>query len=119
VPKPKTSPIGDSLGHYIPSTYNTTLERGPAKDPAIPNFVVPTVGMSTIVWGVIWWLGLQLVMRQRGQRLVVTRHAYCDKSDEQGEWVLKYEIIDHVWKAESEGGSMMSMDQIEGRRDSY
>jgi len=75
---------------------------------AVCWYVVPTIGISTIVWGLVWWLGLQLVMRQRGQRLEVTRRAYCEMSDEGGEWVLAYEIIDHVWKADSDAGSIAS-----------
>ncbi|KAF2202669.1 amino acid transporter [Delitschia confertaspora ATCC 74209] len=72
----------------------------------MPNYVVPSIGLSTILWGVVWWLGLHLVMKQRGQRLVVTRSAFCDRPDDNGEWVLKYEIIDHVWKADSDAGSV-------------
>lgn len=74
----------------------------------IPTWVVPTIGLSTVLWGVVWWLGLQLVMRRRGQRLVVTRTAFCDRPDEKADWVLKYEIIDHVWMADSEAGSIRS-----------
>ncbi|KAF2442622.1 amino acid transporter [Karstenula rhodostoma CBS 690.94] len=73
------------------------------------NYVMPAIGLSSILWGVIWWLGLQFVMKQRGQRLVVTRTPYCEKVDEKGEWVLKYEIIDHVWRADSDTGSVKMM----------
>src|SRR5437868_5644902 len=72
----------------------------------VPHFVVPTLGISAIFWGVIWWLGLHFVMRQRGQRLVVTRTPFVHKGDEKDEWVLKYEIIDHVWKAEGDAESV-------------
>ncbi|KAF2180880.1 hypothetical protein K469DRAFT_692433 [Zopfia rhizophila CBS 207.26] len=77
---------------------------------AIPWYVVPTIGLSTVLWGVIWWLGLHLVMRQRGQKLEVTRRAFCEMSDENDEWILKYEIIDHVWKAKSDAGSVSTAD---------
>lgn len=81
---------------------------------AIPNYVVPTIGLSSVLWGVVWWLGLQLVMKQRGQRLVVTRTPFCDKGDDKGEWVLKYEIIDHVWRADSETGSVRMRQMSDG-----
>ncbi|KAF2690577.1 amino acid transporter [Lentithecium fluviatile CBS 122367] len=80
----------------------------------MPNYVVPIVGLSSVLWGVIWWLGLKLVMKQRGQRLVVTRTPYCDKGDDKGEWVLRYEIIDHVWRAESEAGSIRMVQRHDG-----
>ncbi|KAF1998203.1 amino acid transporter, partial [Amniculicola lignicola CBS 123094] len=80
----------------------------------IPNWVVPTIGLSSVLWGVVWWLGLQLVMKQRGQRLEVTRTPFCDKSDDKGEWVLKYEIIDHVWRADSEIGSIRMRQMSDG-----
>jgi hypothetical protein len=79
----------------------------------MPNYVVPAIGLSSILWGVVWWLGLQFVMKQRGQRLVVTRTPYCEKGDEKGEWVLKYEIIDHVWRAISETGSIRMVQRRE------
>ncbi|KAF1984288.1 amino acid transporter [Aulographum hederae CBS 113979] len=69
-------------------------------------FIVPAIGLSTPLWGVLWWLGLHAVMKQRGLKLVVTRFPYCEKDDEGAEWVMKHEIVDHSWRAEHEGGGM-------------
>lgn len=72
---------------------------------AVPHYVVPSVGLSTCTWGLLWWLGLHFVMKQRGQKLSVTRSMICEKVDDDGEWVLQCEIIDHVWRADSYAGS--------------
>ena len=64
-----------------------------------PWYLVPAIGISTIFWGVIWYFGVQLVMRWRGQRLQVTRKPYLVQDEENGEWVMRYEIIRHNWKA--------------------
>ena len=80
------------------------LRPGPSSPWSYSNsqiqwFIVPTIGLSTPIWGVVWWSGLKFVERKRGQRLKVNRRPYCEKDHEDGEWVLKYEIIDHEWHA--------------------
>jgi hypothetical protein len=64
-----------------------------------PWYLVPAIGISTFFWGIIWYCGLQLVMHWRGQQLQVTRKPYIVQEEENGEWVMKYELIRHVWKA--------------------
>jgi hypothetical protein len=38
-------------------------------------------------------------MRWRGQELKVTRKPCIVQDGENGEWVMRYEIIQHVWRA--------------------
>jgi hypothetical protein len=38
-------------------------------------------------------------MHWRGQQLNVTRKPYIVQDEENGEWVMRYEIIRHVWRA--------------------
>jgi Amino acid permease len=78
-----------------------------------PWFLVPTIGISTLFWGMLWWVGLHLVMRWRGQQLKVTRKPYILQDEENGEWVMKYEIIRHVWKASIAGSDSDSDDDDE------
>ena len=62
-------------------------------------YTVPAIGITSLLWGVVWWAGLHCIMWKRGQQLIVTRTPYCEKDGQDGEWVMKYEIIDHVWHA--------------------
>jgi hypothetical protein len=74
------------------------LKPAEASTKVIPWYVVPTVGMSTLLWGVVWYGGLKMVMRYRGQELDVHRRPAIVQDEEDGEWVTKFEIIDHVWR---------------------
>jgi amino acid transporter len=74
---------------------NTSLFS--SEDSDIKWFIIPTIGISSLLWGVIWWLGLHIVMRHSGKKLKVSRRPYCEKDEEDGEWVLRYEIVDHFW----------------------
>lgn len=74
------------------------LRPSPPLKEVIPWWVVPAVGLSTLLWGFVWWCGLKMVMRYRGQELDVNRRPAIIQDDEDGEWVTKFEIIDHVWR---------------------
>ena len=62
-------------------------------------------------------MGLHIVMWKRGQQLVVNRTPYCEKDGQDDEWVMKYEIIDHVWHVKLRGNSdrarSLDMDSLE------
>jgi hypothetical protein len=36
-------------------------------------YIVPAIGMSTLLWGVIWWFGIQIMSWKWQRQLVVTR----------------------------------------------
>ena len=61
-------------------------------------FIVPTIGLSTLTWGLVWFLGLKLVMVQKRKQLVVTRIPFIVQNEEDpGQWVQKSELVDHEW----------------------
>jgi amino acid transporter len=61
-------------------------------------FIVPAIGLSTLAWGSIWYLGLKLVMLQKRKQLVVTRFPFIVQDEEDpGQWVQKSELVDHEW----------------------
>lgn len=61
-------------------------------------FIVPAIGLSTLAWGLVWFLGLKLVMVQKRKQLIVTRVPFIvpDEKDE-GQWIQKSELVDHEW----------------------
>jgi hypothetical protein len=59
---------------------------------------VPALGMSTLLWGVVWWGGLHAVMLRRMKDLVVSRRALVvqDRRDTE-QYVQEGEIVSHFW----------------------
>jgi hypothetical protein len=64
-----------------------------------PYYLAPVIGISALLWGVVWWLGMKVYMRWKGLKLVVTRTPWIEQQEEDGEWTLRYEIIKHRWVA--------------------
>jgi len=65
-----------------------------------PWYLVPTIGLSSLLWGMVWWLGLKGSMRYRQKSLVVHRTPFIVQDEEdEGQWVQKAEIVDHEWIA--------------------
>ena len=61
-------------------------------------YVVPAIGLSTPLWGCIWWLGLHVVMKFRRRTLVVTRAPFIVPDDEDpGQFVQLSELVDQEW----------------------
>ncbi|MCJ1313553.1 hypothetical protein MMC25_007232 [Agyrium rufum] len=84
-------------------------------------FLIPTIGLSTLTWGVIWFGGLQFVMWRRGQQLIVTRVPYIEQDEEDGEWVMRSEVIDHAWQSNTSSrrkvmNDAISEDEVKGVR---
>lgn len=71
----------------------------------IKSWVVPVIGLSVPFWGVLWYLGLRLLMQIRGKILKVSRLP-CIKEDEavEGQWILKWEIVTHEWHSKHHEG---------------
>jgi Amino acid permease len=62
-------------------------------------YIVPAIGLSAPLWGLIYYAGLRLYERQKEVQLVVTRTPYwVPDPDCPGEYVQKAEIIDHAWQ---------------------
>jgi len=61
-------------------------------------YIVPVIGMSTLVWGVIWYFGIQLMSWKWQRRLVVTRipNIIVDP-DDPGQHIMAAEVVDHAW----------------------
>ncbi|TKA66477.1 hypothetical protein B0A49_10099 [Cryomyces minteri] len=63
-------------------------------------FIVPTVGLSTITWGLFWYLGLRIIMVKRREKLIVTRLPFLVQDDDdknENQWIQKSELVDHEW----------------------
>ncbi|KAI9694502.1 MAG: hypothetical protein M1822_000118 [Bathelium mastoideum] len=61
-----------------------------------PWFVLPTVGLSSLLLGAGWWSGLKGIEWSRRRKLVVSRTPYIEKVGE-GEYVQKAELVEHEW----------------------
>jgi hypothetical protein len=59
-------------------------------------YIVPTIGMSSLLWGAVWWLGIKGTEWSRRRELVVSRTPYIER-DEDGGYVQKAELVEHEW----------------------
>jgi hypothetical protein len=63
-------------------------------------FIVPTIGLSSLTWGILWFLGLHFVMWIRGKLLIVTRIPFIVRVEtSEDQWVQESELVDHEWHA--------------------
>jgi hypothetical protein len=79
------------------------------KNSGIQWYIIPVIGMSTLLWGVIWWFGIQIMSWKWQRRLVVTRipNIIVD-TDDPSQHIMVAEVVDHAWlvaKAPSETSS--------------
>jgi hypothetical protein len=90
-------------------------------------YILPSIGLSALLWGVAWWVGFKLLMWSRKLELVVTRvvHMELDVEEDSGEggadggdWVQRSETIVHQSKsraylrATSSGGEPRNTDVV-------
>ncbi len=62
-------------------------------------YIVPVVGISAPLWGMLWYWGLLCYEWKIGRHLVVSREAYWQPDpDCPGEFAQQAEIIDHTWQ---------------------
>lgn len=62
-------------------------------------YVVPTIGITSPIWGLIWYLGILVRQRLIGRHLVVRREAYWEPDPEdECEYVERAEWIVHDWQ---------------------
>jgi hypothetical protein len=74
-----------------------TAFLNPSTAPPYPYYLVSAIGLSALLWGVVWWIGMKAYESWRGLRLSVTRIPCIRQEEENGEWVMIYEIIRHRW----------------------
>jgi hypothetical protein len=68
------------------------------KSTGVQWYIVPVIGISTLAWGVIWWLGLQVMSWKWQRRLEVTRVAnIVADTDDEGQYIQVAEVVDHAW----------------------
>ena len=61
--------------------------------------VEPSIGITAPLWGIVWYLGLQIYGWRAHRRLVVKREAFWSRDpDYPSEYIQKAEIIDHRWQ---------------------
>lgn len=79
-------------------------------------YIVPVIGISTLLWGLLWWFGIQVMSWKWQRRLVTTRvlNIIVDK-DDPGQHIVVAEVVDHAWlvakprsETSSEDGVRMS-----------
>ncbi|KAL3458093.1 amino acid permease-domain-containing protein [Aspergillus heterothallicus] len=72
-----------------------------------PWYLVPTIGLSAPLWGLIWWLGLKIKEAVTHQRLhVVRKPLICpvDTQNPEGEWTQLSERVIKSWIPPVVGG---------------
>jgi len=57
-------------------------------------WVVPVIGLSSLLFGVVWWCGLRILEWKEHWRLTVQRVPYIIK-DKDGNYVQKVELVNH------------------------
>lgn len=66
--------------------------------PELRWWIIPSIGLSSLTWGTIWWLGLHLVMLKRMKELVVNRFTLVvPDPDCPGEYLQDSEVIRREW----------------------
>ena len=85
-----------SVGAFVPPRSDTLPFH--SRWVQYPHWLVPSIGVGSLLLGVVWWCGFQLYMLKRGEVLVVTRKPFLIDDDD-GKKVQKYELIEHRWRA--------------------
>jgi amino acid transporter len=63
-----------------------------------PYWILPFIALSSVLWGMFWWVGLKGLEWVRKEEMVATRTAVLDQRDN-GEWVQVAEVVDIEWRA--------------------
>jgi hypothetical protein len=57
-------------------------------------FLVPAIGLSSLLWGVVWWFGLEVGQFRGRYRIEITRTPFLER-DSDGNYVQKVELVEH------------------------
>jgi amino acid transporter len=80
---------------FIPPRSGSPFHRSVT---GISWYIIPTIGLSGPLWGVLYYWGLLTYQWKIGKQLEVSRRAYCERDpDCPDEYVQRAEIIDHTW----------------------
>lgn len=87
-----------TYGFLLVAAFVKPGSGSPFSDLGYKYWIVPTIGLSSLTWGLMWYGGLHLVMWKTMKELVVTRRAFPvpDRAIE-GQYVQKGEIVSHEW----------------------
>ncbi|KFY67516.1 hypothetical protein V496_01536 [Pseudogymnoascus sp. VKM F-4515 (FW-2607)] len=61
-------------------------------------FLVPSIGICSLSWGVMWWLGLEAIQRHQKKALDVMRRPFVVR-DKDGNYTQLLEFVQHEWRA--------------------
>jgi amino acid transporter len=65
---------------------------------ASPYWILPFIALTSVFWGMLWWVGLKGLEWVRKEEMVATRTAVLDQRGN-GEWVQVAEVVDIEWRA--------------------
>jgi amino acid transporter len=81
---------------FIPPTKGSPFTEAVS---GFPYYLVPIIGATAPLWGIIWYFGLRLYGWYSGRQLNVTREAFwMPDPDCPNEYVQQAEIIDVTWQ---------------------
>lgn len=105
------------IASFVPPTSTSDVQYAAGRS-GLPWYVVPVTGMSTLLWGPLWFWGLKRVEHRKGAVLINHRNAELTESrwvrrgEERIEWVMTSEIIDREWVRRGVLIENMPMSQI-------
>ena len=68
------------------------------KQAGIKWYIIPTIGLSSPLWGLIWYYAFMLYQRQSKWDLQVDRQAFWMKDpDNPEEYIQRAEVVSHFW----------------------
>jgi amino acid transporter len=76
---------------FVPPTAGSPYEK---HIQGYPWWVLPTVGLSSLLWGVVWYGGLKAILWKRRETLQVTRTPYIER-DQDGHHIQTAELVEH------------------------
>ena len=81
---------------FLPPTQGSPFTQSVT---GVPFWLVPLIGLTAPLWGLVWYGGLRFYGWNRGRELTVTREAYWRPDPNcKGEYIQEAEIIDVTWQ---------------------
>ena len=79
------------------------------KNLGVPWFINPVIGISALLWGATWWLGLETMSWKWQRRLERTRVPHVvEDIDDPGQYIQLSEVVDHAWVIKDVSSSVSS-----------
>ena len=84
------------IANFMPPTRGSPYHQSAT---GLPWYIVPAIGLTAPLWGIVWYWALQIHEWRIGRQLTVTREAYwAPDPDYPSEYVQKAEIVDLTWQ---------------------